>query len=98
MPVKTDPINWDGNNVTVEYALQDLKHRLDSLGQRLGPVEGYQFDYLPAIFNNLNSLFGLVGKIDGQGISDDQLAKLADSLKTGLGAQVAAELAKRLAD
>lgn len=98
MPVKTDPINWDGDNVTVEYALQDLKHRLDSLGQRLGPVKGYQFDYLPAIFNNLNSLFGLVGKIDGQGISDDQLAKLADSLKTNLGAQVAAELAKRLAD
>lgn len=56
------------------------------------------YDYLPAILNNLNSLFAVVGKINGQGISDDQLAKLADSLKTGLGEQVAAELAKRLAD
>ena len=97
MPVKTDPINWDGNNVTVEYALQDLKHRLDSLGQRLGPVKGYQFDYLPAILNNLNSLFGLVGKNDGQPLTDAQINQLADSLKTNLGAQVADELAKRLA-
>ena len=32
MPVKTDPINWDGMNTTVEYALQDIKHKLDALG------------------------------------------------------------------
>ena len=32
MPVKTDSIDWDGQNVSVEYALQDLKHKLDALG------------------------------------------------------------------
>lgn len=34
MPVKTDSINWDGMNTTVEYALQDLKHKLDAIGNR----------------------------------------------------------------
>ena len=88
MPAKTDPVNLPngGQTVTVEYMLQAL------MNQKM------PYDYLPAILNNLNSLFAVVGKIDGQGISDDQLAKLADSLKTGLGEQVAAELAKRLAD
>lgn len=32
MPVKNDSIDWDGQNVSVEYALQDLKHKLDALG------------------------------------------------------------------
>lgn len=32
MPVKTDPINWDGQTVTVEYAMQDLLHKLQALG------------------------------------------------------------------
>ena len=108
MPAKTDPVNLPngGQTVTVEYMLQALMNqntsaiaKIDALSKRLGPInEKMPYDYLPAILNNLNSLFAVVGKINGQGISDDQLAKLADSLKTGLGEQVAAELAKRLAD
>nr|DAL59934.1 MAG TPA_asm: N acetylmuramoyl L alanine amidase endolysin [Caudoviricetes sp.] len=109
MPAKTDPVNLPngGQTVTVEYMLQALMNqnttaiaKIDALGKRLGPVDAKKmpYDYLPAILNNLNSLFSVVGKIDGQGLSDDQLARLADSLKTGLGEQVAAELAKRLAD
>lgn len=97
MAVKTDAINWDGQNTTVEYALQDLKHKIEALGNRLGPVsDKYPFDYLPAILNNTNSLYTLVGQINGQGITDDQLGVLADSLKQGLGEEVAKELAKRL--
>ena len=50
MPVKTDTINWYGNNVTVEYALQDLTHRIDAIAKRLGPIsKQFPFDYLPAI-------------------------------------------------
>lgn len=102
MPVKTDPINWYGNTVTVEYALQDLTHRIDALAARLGPIsEKYPFDYLPAILNNTESTYlavnGLKPDID-KGLSNEQVGKLADSLKTSLGQQVAAELAKRLND
>lgn len=104
MPAKTDPINLpNGQKVTVEYALQAilnnqsaLKKDLANMGKRLGPVDGYSFDYLPAILNNLNSLFALVGKSDGRPLTDAQIDRLADSLKTNLGEQVANELAKRL--
>lgn len=99
MPVKTDPITWNGQNVTVEYALQDLKNRMDAIAKRLGPIsDKLPFDYLPAILNNLNSLFVAVGQHQYQGLSDDQLSNLATSLKQGLGAEVAKELAKRLND
>ena len=106
MPAKTDPINLpNGQAVTVEYALQAiltnqsaLKKDLAAMGKRLGPVDGYSFDYLPAILNNLNALFGLVGKSDGQPLTDEQISRLADSLRTNLGASVAGELAKRLND
>lgn len=102
MPVKTDPITWDGQNVTVEYALQDLKHRMDAIAKRLGPIsEQFPFDYLPAILNNTESTYLAVNglKPDGsKGLTDEQVGKLADSLKTSLGQQVAAELAKRLND
>lgn len=102
MPVKTDPINWYGNTVTVEYALQDLTHRIDALAARLGPIsEEYPFDYLPAILNNIESTYLAVNGLKpdgGKGLSDEQVGKLADSLKTSLGQQVAAELAKRLND
>lgn len=102
MPVKTDPIEWYGQNVTVEYALQDLTHRLDALAARLGPIsEKYPFDYLPAILNNTESTYLAVNGLkpgDSEGLTDEQVSKLADSLKTSLGQQVAAELAKRLND
>lgn len=102
MPVKTDPIEWYGQNVTVEYALQDLTHRLDALAARLGPIsEKYPFDYLPAILNNTESTYLAVNGLkpgDSEGLTDEQVDKLADSLKTSLGQQVAAELAKRLND
>lgn len=102
MPVKTDPINWYGQNVTVEYALQDLTHRIDALAARLGPIsEKYPFDYLPAILNNIESTYLAVNGLkpdNGKGLTDEQVGKLADSLKTSLGQQVAAELAKRLTD
>lgn len=102
MPVKTDPINWYGQNVTVEYALQDLTHRIDALAARLGPIsEKYPFDYLPAILNNTESTYLAVNGLkpdSGKGLTDEQVGKLADSLKTSLGQQVAAELAKRLND
>lgn len=102
MPVKTDPINWYGNTVTVEYALQDLTHRIDALAARLGPIsEKYPFDYLPAILNNTESTYLAVNGLkpdSDKGLSDEQVGKLADSLKTSLGQQVAAELAKRLND
>lgn len=102
MPVKTDPINWYGQNVTVEYALQDLTHRIDALAARLGPIsEKYPFDYLPAILNNIESTYLAVNGLkpdNGKGLTDEQVGKLADSLKTSLGQQVAAELAKRLND
>lgn len=102
MPVKTDPINWYGNTVTVEYALQDLTHRIDALAARLGPIsEKYPFDYLPAILNNTESTYLAVNGLEpdnGKGLTDEQVDKLADSLKTSLGQQVAAELAKRLSD
>lgn len=102
MPVKTDPIEWYGQNVTVEYALQDLTHRVDALAARLGPIsEKYPFDYLPAILNNTESTYLAVNGLkpgDSEGLTDEQVDKLADSLKTSLGQQVAAELAKRLND
>lgn len=102
MPVKTDPIEWYGNTVTVEYALQDLTHRVDALAARLGPIsEQFPFDYLPAILNNIESTYLAVNGLkpdSGKGLSDEQVGKLADSLKTSLGQQVAAELAKRLND
>lgn len=102
MPVKTDPINWYGQDVTVEYALQDLTHRIDALAARLGPIsEKYPFDYLPAILNNTESTYLAVNGLkpdNGKGLTDEQVSKLADSLKTNLGKQVAAELAKRLND
>ena len=102
MPVKTDPINWYGKNVTVEYALQDLTHRIDALAARLGPIsEKYPFDYLPAILNNTESTYLAVNGLkpeNGKGLTDEQVKKLADSLKTSLGQQVATELAKRLND
>lgn len=102
MPVKTDPIEWYGQNVTVEYALQDLTHRVDALAARLGPIsEKYPFDYLPAILNNTESTYLAVNGLkpgDSEGLTDEQVSKLADSLKTSLGQQVAAELAKRLND
>lgn len=102
MPVKTDLINWYGQNVTVEYALQDLTHRIDALAARLGPIsEKYPFDYLPAILNNIESTYLAVNGLkpdNGEGLTDEQVGKLADSLKTSLGQQVAAELAKRLND
>lgn len=102
MPVKTDPIEWYGQNVTVEYALQDLTHRVDALAARLGPIsEKYPFDYLPAILNNTESTYIAVNGLkpgDSEGLTDEQVGKLADSLKTSLGQQVAAELAKRLND
>lgn len=102
MPVKTDPIEWYGQNVTVEYALQDLTHRVDALAARLGPIsEKYPFDYLPAILNNIESTYLAVNGLkpgDSEGLTDEQVDKLADSLKTSLGQQVAAELAKRLND
>ena len=102
MPVKTDPIEWYGNTVTVEYALQDLTHRVDALAARLGPIsEQFPFDYLPAILNNIESTYLAVNGLkpgDGEGLTDEQVGKLADSLKTSLGQQVAAELAKRLND
>ena len=102
MPVKTDPINWYGQNVTVEYALQDLTHRIDALAARLGPIsEKYPFDYLPAILNNTESTYLAVNGLkpdNGKGLTDEQVSKLADCLKTNLGQQVATELAKRLND
>ena len=102
MPVKTDPINWYGQNVTVEYALQDLTHRIDALAARLGPIsEQYQFDYLPAILNNIESIYLAVNGLkpdNEKGLTNEQVSKLADSLKTSLGQQVATELAKRLND
>lgn len=100
MAVKTDPINWYGKNVTVEYALQDLTHRIDALAARLGPIsEQYPFDYLPAILNNTESTYLAVNGLkpdNAKALTDEQVKKLADSLKTTLGQQVAAELAKRL--
>lgn len=104
MPAKTDPVNYGNQNVTVEYALQDICHKLqsildktDGLGKRLGPVaDDMPFDYLPAILNNTNTLFEAIGDIHANGMTDDQLTSLANSLKNGLGAEVAAELAKRL--
>jgi hypothetical protein len=37
MPAKTDPIAWDNaGNVTVEYALQDLKHMLETVIGKFG--------------------------------------------------------------
>ncbi|WEV47006.1 hypothetical protein OZX62_01530 [Bifidobacterium sp. ESL0690] len=36
MPVKTDPIDWDGENVSVEYALQDLKHKAEAIENKFG--------------------------------------------------------------
>lgn len=100
MPVKTDTINWYGQNVTVEYALQDLTHRIDAIAARLGPIsEQYQFDYLPAILNNIESTYLAVNGLkpdNGKGLTDEQVDKLADSLKNSLGQQVATELAKRL--
>ena len=102
MSVKTDPINWYGKNVTVEYALQDLTHRIDALAARLGPIsEKYPFDYLPAILNNTESTYLAVNGLkpdNAKELTDEQVKKLADSLKTSLGQQVAAELAKRLND
>ena len=77
MAVKTDAINWDGQNVTVEYALQDLKHKIEALGNRLGPVsDKYPFDYLPAILNNTNSLYTQVAA----------LATAVDTLSKSMGA------------
>lgn len=100
MAVKTDPINWYGKDVTVEYALQDLTHRIDALAARLGPIsKQYPFDYLPAILNNTESTYLAVNGIKPditKELTDEQVKKLADSLKTTLGQQVAAELAKRL--
>ena len=77
MAVKTDAINWDGQNVTVEYALQDIKHKIEALGNRLGPVnDKYPFDYLPAILNNTNSLYTQVAA----------LATAVDTLSKSMGA------------
>lgn len=73
-----------------------------SAAARLGPIsEQFPFDYLPAILNNIESTYLAVNGLkpgDGKALTDEQVRKLADSLKTSLGQQVAAELAKRLND
>ena len=82
MPVKTDTINWDGQNVTVEYALQDLKHKLDAIGsakdignqiwfgQSSGNVEETPLYALRAVQNTINAL----AEKNGLSLSDIQTA------------------------
>lgn len=82
----------------VKNAVVDINNRTARIEKALGPVPGYPFNYLPAILNNLNGLYALIGKQAQPNLTDDQVDQLATSLKTGLGEQVVKTLAEKLGE
>lgn len=83
--------------VDINNRTDRMEKALTNLANRLGPIsEQFPFDYLPAILNNLNSLFAVIGKQTATTMTDDQITALAQSLKEGLGEEVIQTLVDRL--